>query len=81
MSDVCKECEDGRWECGEEGQVCSAGEDWERLGDCYIPVGVGNMVVVVTVYTTMIKDKCVVRVVKHCPKHCKKSFEGEIGVA
>lgn len=79
MPRKCKECRDGRWECGESTQLCGAmSEAWTELGDCYIPVGIGNMVVVVTVYTQQVDGEVLVRLEKHCPKHCARHLEGEL---
>ncbi len=79
MPNICAECDDGRWQCGDPEEVCDYAGGWEEAGTAYIPVGVGNLTVGVKVWTRMVvpkgggDPKCIVRLEQKCQPVCKDS--------
>jgi hypothetical protein len=81
MAEVCKECEGGVFECGEEGQLCgAAGEPWKEAGIAYVPIGVGNLTARIRVCTKVVEvpneagdglePRALVKLIPACPPPC-----------
>lgn len=69
MPDVCMDCGDGHWECGDENDVCAdapAGS-WTNLGVAQVPTGVGDLTVSVTVSAKIVDGSCQVRLLTGSP--------------
>lgn len=69
----CRQCPDGRWECGPENELCqmaalrtaarkpgSAG-DWKEQGAAWVPIGIGSLALCIKVSTRETKQGPVVR--------------------